>query len=216
MALVDADYKFLYVDVGTNGRASDAGVWHKCSLHQAIEGNTLCIPPPTVLPLSNVESPYVIVGDDAFPLKTYIMKPYPGQDLGDAKRIFNYRLSRARRVSENAFGIMVSRFQIYRQGIRSSPHTINTIVKATTVLHNYLRVNSKTSYSPMELLDREDENQHRLIQGQWHQKTQDGLMNLQSVARKPTNDAVQVRDKLKFYFSNAGQVPWQQDMAFLH
>lgn len=216
MALVDSDYKFLYMDVGTNGHASDAGVWHKCNLHQAVEGNDFNIPPPSVLPLSNVESPYVIVGDDAFPLKTYIMKPYPGQDLEDEKKIFNYRLSRARRVSENAFGIMASRFQIYKQGIRSSPHTITNIVKATVVLHNYLRVNSKNSYSPIDLLDREDTNQLKVIQGQWHQNFHSGLMNLQSVARRSENDAVEVRDRLKTYFNTDGQVPWQQGMASLH
>ncbi|XP_045120471.1 uncharacterized protein LOC123509914 [Portunus trituberculatus] len=38
MALVDADYKFMYVDVGASGRASDAGVWERCGLRDAIEG----------------------------------------------------------------------------------------------------------------------------------------------------------------------------------
>ena len=42
--------------------------------------------------------PFVIVADDAFPLKDYILKPYSQRSLNQERRIFNYRLSRARRV----------------------------------------------------------------------------------------------------------------------
>ena len=47
---------------------------------------------------------YCFVGDEAFPLKTWLLRPYPGRELTDRRRIYNYRLSRARRTIENAFG----------------------------------------------------------------------------------------------------------------
>lgn len=49
--------------------------------------------------------PYVFLGDEGFPLKPWFMRPYSGAQLTSLDRkIYNYRLSRARRVIENTFG----------------------------------------------------------------------------------------------------------------
>ncbi|XP_045111451.1 uncharacterized protein LOC123504747 [Portunus trituberculatus] len=66
LAVVDAHYNFLYVDVGTQGRVSDAGVWDRCSLNNYLQENKLQVPDSTVLPFTTSKSPYVLVGDDAF------------------------------------------------------------------------------------------------------------------------------------------------------
>ena len=119
LALVDAKYKFIYVDVGCNGRISDGGVYRNSSLRAALENIKLGIPPPRYVRGSAL--PYVIVADDAFPLKTYLMKPYPFRGVPFEKRVTNYRISRARRVSENAFGILGNRFGIFLSAIQLSP-----------------------------------------------------------------------------------------------
>ncbi|CAN7937470.1 unnamed protein product, partial [Ixodes hexagonus] len=107
--MCDSGYKFLYVDVGRCGGESDGGVFRRCQLSGALESNQLGVPEPVALPGGNV-TPYVILGDEAFPLKPYLMRPYPKRSIKtDADKIFNYRLSRARRVIENAFGILTSR-----------------------------------------------------------------------------------------------------------
>lgn len=65
-----------------------------------------------LLPGTHTEAPYVMVGDEAFPLRIYLMRPYPGQALDISRRIFNYRLSRARRVVENTWHFVKKKFRI--------------------------------------------------------------------------------------------------------
>ena len=211
LALVDANYKFLYVDVGAQGRASDAGVWDKSNLNKYLEGKRLQVPGDAILPYSNTKS-YVIVGDDAFPLKTYLMKPYPGQSLTHDEIIFNYRLSRARRVSENAFGILSAKFRVFQSPINSKPQYINKIIFAAVALHNFLRENCKT-YVTVDQLRREDIDRNIIIPGVWEAH---GIEGIQGVGRGHGNDAKEVRNNLKNYFVSNGQVPWQDRMALHH
>lgn len=91
LAVADADYKLIYVDVGGRGRRSDGGLWELSSLHNALQDGTLPLPPPSLLPGGWVATPPVLVADDAFPLGPHLMKPYPGQFLEEYKNIFNYR-----------------------------------------------------------------------------------------------------------------------------
>ena len=70
------------------------------------------MPEDTVLPNSEITLRYVLVGDEAYPLTTYLMKPYSRRALDRSKATFNYRLSRARRVVECDFGICASKWRI--------------------------------------------------------------------------------------------------------
>ena len=82
---------------------------------------------------------YVIVADEPFPLKANIMRPFPGKGISKEQQILNYRLSRARRIVENAFGILAARWRVYHSKIGILPERVNSIVKATCVLHNFLQ-----------------------------------------------------------------------------
>ena len=130
---------YFNLDVGCNGRISDSGVFKNCSLFNAMENNTLQIPPPEPLDDgSRLPIPYMMVADDAFPLKQYIQKPFGQAGLTNERRIFNYRLSRARRIIENSFGILANRFRIYMAPINLSPHKVEKIIIACCSLHNFL------------------------------------------------------------------------------
>ena len=63
------------------------------------------MPDKATLQGSSTVAPYVLVGDDAFPLKHNLMKPYPAESIKRPERVFNYRLLRARKVIEDTFGI---------------------------------------------------------------------------------------------------------------
>ena len=95
---------YLFTREGGYGKQSDGGVFRYSALYQSLETQSLKLPGDTFLPNSEITLPYVFVGDEAYPLTTYIMKPYGRRTLDRSKVIFNCRLSRARRVVECAFG----------------------------------------------------------------------------------------------------------------
>ena len=109
MAVADADYKFLFVDIGANGSCADSGIFKLTNIYKAVMSGVAGIPNGDNLPHVDSPVPYSFIGDDAFGLRSWMMKPHPSRGLTKAKRIFNYRLSRARRVVENAFGILAQR-----------------------------------------------------------------------------------------------------------
>ncbi|RVE49705.1 hypothetical protein evm_005680 [Chilo suppressalis] len=80
LALVDANYKFTYVDVGCKGRISDGGVFKNTGLYANLQQGILNLPEPYPLPGRNKPIPHVIVADDVFALDKNLMKPYPGQN----------------------------------------------------------------------------------------------------------------------------------------
>lgn len=93
LALVDAHGKFTYIDVGSNGRASDGGIFEECNLKQLLDQKKLNIPEPIRLTGQLEKTPYFIISDDAFPLSNYLMKPYSRiGNLSKEQEIFNYRL----------------------------------------------------------------------------------------------------------------------------
>ena len=112
LGVVDADYKFIYADVGAVGSQSDAGVFAQTHLYNLIDHMEINLPEAECLPNDPDGMPvdYFIAGDEAFALKTWMQKPYPDRGLTVEERIFNYRLSRGRRVVENAFGILAARY----------------------------------------------------------------------------------------------------------
>ncbi|XP_054720872.1 uncharacterized protein LOC129230496 [Uloborus diversus] len=171
LALIDANMKFLFVDVGTNGRISDGGVYNKCTLKKYIEGHKLNIPAGQFLPSTNVPAPFVIVADDAFPFEENILKPYKGTPLTEEMIIFNYRLSRARRVTENAFGILANRFRVSQSEILTLPVKAISIVMAACSLHNFLRSRCLELYSPLPSLDREEVVIKKIFKGSWRHNT---------------------------------------------
>ncbi len=73
---MDGDYKFIWVDVGSNRPSLDAQIFEDCKLKRVIDQDVIGLPPADHLPDDDKDTPYCFVVDDAFPLWTYMMKPF--------------------------------------------------------------------------------------------------------------------------------------------
>jgi len=215
MAIVNANYQFIMVDVGANGRISDGGVLYYTKFWEKFQNHTLNIPPPSCLTNTVEKYPYVFLGDEAFSLQTNLMKPYSQHDLKNKRRIFNYRLSRARRVVENAFGILASRFGVFQKPINLESDKASIITLACCYLHNFLIENNKHLYCSRNVLITENLETGELQIGD--EITENMLTPLQrNPIRNKSADAKIVRDKYCDYFCEEGQVPWQCNINKIH
>lgn len=200
MAMCDSDYKFVAVDVGAYGGNSDGSVFANSSFGHLLLTNQLSLPASVPLPNSDIIVPYYIVGDAAFPLKENLMRPYPGKQLPPVKEHFNYRLSRARRTIENAFGILVARWRILKSSLIMEPEAAEYVVLACVILHNFVKTTCP-SYCPPTFVDHENTN-GVVIEGEWR-ATVSPLPGINasriSAGNNARQSAYRVRDKIAGY-----------------
>ena len=218
MAVCNARYEFTMVDIGDAGRQSDGGVYKASKLGYAIDHDIINRPPPSNTMSSNAAYyPYVFVADDAFQMKPYMLKPYAQVNMTTEKKIFNYRLSRARRVIENSFGIAAARFRIFRRPIIAQVETVCLITKAVVALHNFLMMSQckygDYTYCPPGFADHETAQERS--SGNWRDETQNftGLVPIRTIgSNNYSKTAKEVRDDFACYFSShEGSVSWQWD-----
>ncbi|XP_050065232.1 uncharacterized protein LOC126554189, partial [Aphis gossypii] len=137
--IVDAKYRFIMINVGGYGKDNDSGILCNTNFHQRLENGTLKLPIERKLNNSDILAPYVFVGDEAFPLRNYLMRPFPRKQAQETKKsYYNYRLSRARMTVECAFGIAFSKFRILLKAIETKVENADHIVKAVCILHNVI------------------------------------------------------------------------------
>ncbi len=86
----------------------------------------------------NEATPFFLVSDDAFALKTWLMKPYSRQGLKEEERIFNYRISKVRRVVENFFGFLVQVWRCLLKTLEVKASKAVQVILTCCVLHNLL------------------------------------------------------------------------------
>lgn len=144
LGFVDASYRFVAANVGAYGKNSDSGIFQRSTIGQRFANGEMNLPEPSLLPGSDIIAPYTMVGDEAFPLTNYLLRPYPGVQSQDdpSKANYNHRLSKARRIVENAFGMLAQRFRIFMGPITLPPLHANIVIMATVLLHNYLNPSS--------------------------------------------------------------------------
>lgn len=195
LALVDANYCFPIIDVGSYGKNSDSNIFNQSIFREKLFSGNLNIPPRNSLPnYKNIPFPYVIVADEAFAMSEHVLRPYSRVLLTSNKqRLFNYRLSRTRRYDECTFGIFANKWRVFLTPIDLQPEFVEIIIIAACALHNFVRLGDGVRFE--DTLNCE----------------------LSDIPRQGTGgitiNSKNLRDFLADYFvSPAGSVPWQYNM----
>ena len=134
MGLVDAKYQFVWATCGFPGNNHDSIIFQSTNLWNKIEEENYL--PEIAKKVFNVSVPPLIIGDSAFPFCPWLMKPYGNSDLTRKQSYFNYRLSRARMVTECAYGQLKGRWRVLLRKCESSRDAVRLATLTCIVLHN--------------------------------------------------------------------------------
>lgn len=156
-----------------------------------------------------------IVRELTFPLKTWLMKPFPGTSLSLREKVYNFRLYRSRRTIENALGIPVSKWRVFRQPIRAKLDLVDLIVQAAVCLHNYLILTENARYLPTGFVDSYVEGGD-IVLGYWRnivaEDQNPGLAKFQKQGSpNSTSDAKVMRSNFCEYVNDVGALAGQND-----
>ena len=177
--------------------------------------NMFNVPKPELSPGVDHPIPYFIVEDDAFALGEHPMKPFPYTGLDDRGRVFNYGLSRARRYVEDAFGILSTRFRIFRKEIEMRPEGAQKVVLRAVVLHNMLRIKCGALHPPPppNSIDHEDLG-YLITPGTW--RREDPICGMgPAMERNSSAYAKNIRERLADYcLTKEGEMAWQYSVPF--
>ncbi|KAJ8666114.1 hypothetical protein QAD02_007776 [Eretmocerus hayati] len=230
----DAHRRFIYASVGHRGGRNDAGIFNTCQLAQDLENGRIQLPRPARLPNSDVMSLFNFIADGGFGLQPYMMIPYrdhPNKTIEE--KIFDIRLTNARKIVECAFGVLVERFQVFDTPLRFKPKTSQNIILCCMVIHNYLTTcnldyekeqpHHQQEDSDLEPSDVDDDADvcPDASFGEQFQQVDDMVDESGSSEQSQNSDnemgngirnmhsADDIRENLKIYFVTDGDVNWQ-------
>ncbi|KAM7175411.1 uncharacterized protein RBU57_001592 [Macrochelys suwanniensis] len=131
--LVDHRGRFIDINAGWPGKVHDARIFRNTALFWKMQSGTFF--PDRKITVGEIEMPTVILGDPAYPLMPWLMKPYTGS-LDTSKERFNYRLSQCRMTVECAFGRLKGRWRSLYGKLDLAEHSIPAVISACCTLHN--------------------------------------------------------------------------------
>ena len=179
------DFRGWFTDiyVGWPGRVHDARVFANSSLYSRGQQNTL-FTPNTSVSLSGADVPLVLLGDPAYPLLPWLMKAYVNNGhLTTQKKLFNYRLSKARVVVEHTYGRLKGRWRCLLKRLDIDVGDVSQVVTACCVLHNICEAKGE------------------LFNDDWTEGVDvDDTVSSSSPAQ-PCSDSIAIRDAFTQYFS---------------
>lgn len=182
--VASADYKFTAIEVGAYGKQSDGGIFEASTLHKLIETGEYEIPEERNLPGTEIAAPFVMLGDEAYPLRKYLLRPYSKTNLNNDSELFNTMLSKSRKSIECAFGIITNKWRLLTKSIETDIYGAELFVKTICLLHNII-------------IDKEGVCMQTLMQVQ---QTIPINMNRQRQYNRSSEAATTIRNNFKEYF----------------
>ena len=184
-AVVDDEYLFRDVVIGWPGSVHDARVLANSQVYHKAKNKDILNTGSTVI-CGSVVYPF-LVGDSAYPLNTWLIKPFPHNSVLTSKqRKFNYLISRARIVSENAFGRLKARWRRLLKQNDMDVFNVPRVVLACCILHNICEIHGDT-FSTVWLDTMTDD--------------QPATIAINTHTSQNTSPAVIIRDKLVQYMT---------------
>ena len=140
--VVDARYRFTDINVGWPGSVHDARMFSNSQIFKKGQLGRLFDPIAAQCKvIEGVEIPVHLIGDPAYPLMSWLMKAYTDTGkLTTVQSTYNYRLSRARNVVENAFGRLKGRWRCLAKRNDCNLEFVKLQVAACCTLHNICEV----------------------------------------------------------------------------
>jgi len=173
--------------------------------------NTFNLPLPKSIVENGPQLPFVLVGDEAFALTPFMMRPYPrANNLNLEQKVFNYRFSRARRIVECAFGIFTARWRIFRRPLSTNINNAIAIIKATVCLHNFLM--------QKDLAVSAEERQYMFLSPLEHINVCRSVLQVSHCSNNTERNnviqsAANIRDAFTEFFCTAGAIEQQWEKA---
>ena len=141
--VADSEGRLIFMDIGAYGKQSDGGTFFASHFSEDFEST---LPKPASFEGSGTEMPFVILGDEAYPLKTYLTKPFARKDLSCEERVVNYRLSRARRCVECAVGILTAKWRLLNKARETNVNRTERTARCSCLLRNIITDNEGTTH----------------------------------------------------------------------
>jgi hypothetical protein len=79
--VADSESRFIFIDIGANGKQSNGGTFYVSTLYHFLEDYEYTLPTPASFEGNGIEVPVVILGGQAYLLKTSLKKPFTRQNF---------------------------------------------------------------------------------------------------------------------------------------
>ena len=130
------------------GKQSDGGTFSGSTLYQFLADFESTLPKSASFEGSGTEMPFFILGNKAYPLKTFLMKPLARKNISREEHVFNCRLSQARRCAECAFGVLIAKRRLLNKAIEMNVNKAERIVRCVCLLYNIIIDTERTTHNP--------------------------------------------------------------------